>query len=239
MKKLYMISTALMALSVPAFAQTAALGYMPAPAEGAVVDPVEMQLASLQQEWARIKYQVADKDAQLDAIHKLESQAAEFTAANPGRAEPKIWEGIILSTDAGIVKGLSALDKVEKAKDLFEQSLSIDPNALNGSAYTSLGSLYYQVPGWPVAFGDDEKAEESLKKALAINPDGIDPNYFYGDFLLQNDRLSEAKTYLEHALSAPDRPGRELADAGRRQEIKAALSKISLEAESKPKKKFN
>ena len=36
-----------------------------------------------------------------------------------------------------------------------------------GSAYTSLGTLYFKVPGWPVGFGDEEKAEELLRKALA------------------------------------------------------------------------
>lgn len=244
MKKYYILSAALIALSLPAFAQETSLqtripaSPMPSVQEAAI-DPVQQQLSVLQNEWARIKYQIVDDEAQLDAIHSLEQQAEQFTAANPARPEPKIWEGIILSTDAGIVKGLSALPKVEKAKALFEESLKIDPNALGGSAYTSLGSLYYQVPGWPVAFGDDEKAEESLKQALAINPNGIDPNFFYGDFLLQDGRAAEAKGYFERALMAPARPGRELADAGRRQEIKAALAKIEQQASAKQKKSFN
>jgi Tfp pilus assembly protein PilF len=50
------------------------------------------------------------------------------------------------------------------------------------------GALYYQVPGWPIGFGDKDKANELLKKALALNPDGIDPNYFYGDFLLKEKK---------------------------------------------------
>lgn len=191
-------------------------------------DPVMDEIAYLQAEWARIKYQVTDEDAQISAIHKLEERAARASADYPDRAEPKIWEGIILSTDAGIDGGLSALGKVKKAKKLFEESLAIDPGTLDGSAYTSLGSLYYQVPGWPIAFGDNEEAEKLLKTALEINPNGIDPCYFYGDFLLENDKFDEAKLYLERALQAPDRPGRTLADAGRRQEIRAALSKINV-----------
>lgn len=191
-----------------------------------VADPVMESIKPLQDEWARIKYQVPDKDKQLEAIHVLEGRAAQVSTANPGRAEPKIWEAIILSTDAGIVKGISALGKVEKAKELLEASLKIDPKALDGSAHTSLGSLYYQVPGWPVAFGDNEEAEKHLKIAVQMNPGGIDPNFFYGDFLIEDDREAEARPYLERALMAPDRPGRELADAGRRQEIKAKLSEI-------------
>ncbi|PZO88108.1 MAG: hypothetical protein DI626_02480 [Micavibrio aeruginosavorus] len=242
MKKIYLLSALLVSASIPAFAQT---GNMPVSMTGdaatvafPVTDPVMEQIKPLQDEWARIKYQIPDKETQLSAIQALEARAAQLSAANPARAEPKIWEAIILSTDAGIVKGISALPKVERAKTLLEMSEKIDPNALNGSAHTSLGSLYYQVPGWPVAFGDNKKAEEHLKTALQINPDGIDPNFFYGDFLLQDDRADEARTYLNRALQAPARPGRELADAGRRQEIKAALAKVDETLKTK-KKNFN
>ncbi|MNY67214.1 Tetratricopeptide repeat protein [compost metagenome] len=82
------------------------------------------------------------------------------------------------------------------------------------------------MPGWPVGFGDDEKAEQLLKQALAINPNGIDPNYFYGDFLLDQGRKDEARAYLDKALAAPSRPGREVADEGRRGEIRERLAKL-------------
>lgn len=225
-------------MSLPAFAQ---LDTMPEAIAGAqaVSDPVMEKIAALQTEWARIKYQIPSDDAKLDAIHKLEEKAAKVSAESPTRAEPKVWEAIILSTDAGIVKGISALSKVEKAKTLLEEAEKIDSSALEGSAHTSLGSLYYQVPGWPVAFGDDKKAEHHLKMALQINPNGIDPNYFYGDFLLQDNRPDEAKPYLERALMAPARPGRELADAGRHQEIKVALAKVEEKLKSGGKKQFN
>ena len=49
------------------------------------------------------------------------------------------------------------------------------------------------MPGWPIGFGDKKKAEEYLKKALAANPDGIDPNFFYGDFLLDKVRRLEIR----------------------------------------------
>lgn len=244
MKKTLLIATLLSTLAIPAVAQetvqNATVAPVVAPITAPVADPVMEHVKALQDEWAHIKYQLSsDEDAQLAALEKLEVKAANVTAAYPTRPEPKIWQGIILSTDAGIVKGLSALGKVKEAKALFEASLQQDPKALDGSAHTSLGSLYYQVPSWPVAFGDDEKAEQHLKQALAMNPQGIDANYFYGDYLLQENRGAEAKAYLERALQAPARPGRELADAGRRQEIKSALSKIDLASEGQPKTRHN
>lgn len=189
-------------------------------------DDVMNGVAQLQTEWARIKYQMTDEDAQLTAIHQLETEAANLLTRYPDSPEVMIWQGIILSTDAGIVRGISALGKVRDARELFENAIAVDPTALDGSAYTSLGSLYYQVPPWPLAFGSNTKAEEFLKKALALNPDGIDPNFFYGDFLRQNDHFKEAKTYFEKALKAPNRPTRVSADIGRRAEIAQALTEI-------------
>jgi len=199
------------------------------PAFAAQTAPLDEQIAFLQGEWAHIKYEIADADRQETALQPLGQRAEQLSTAYPDRPEPKIWQGIILATDAGISGGLSALSKVKAAKSLFEAALALDETALQGSAHTSLGSLYYQVPGWPIGFGDDDKAEEHLKKALAINPQGIDPNYFYGDFLLDQGRYKEAAKVLRTALQAPDRPQRALADKGRREEIKTALAK----AESK------
>lgn len=239
MKKTLPLYAALL-LSVAAPALSQPVQYTPMQSTSMQqVNPMQQDIAALQEEWAHIKYQMSNEEQQLDAIHKLERQAAYISAKYPANAEPKIWEGIILSTDAGIVKGLSALGKVKRAKKLFEDSLQQNPTALNGSAHTSLGSLYYQVPGWPVAFGDNEEAEKHLKQALQMNPSGIDPNFFYGDFLLQDDRPDEAKAYLERALAAPDRPGRELADAGRRQEIKAALAQIQQKEKDRDKAQYN
>ena len=99
--------------------------------------------------------------------------------------------------------------------------------ALNGSAYTSLGALYYQVPGWHIAFGNNKKARKYLMKAVSVNPNGIDSNYFYGDFLIQEKEFREASKVLRKALTAKARPGREIADKGRRQEINSLLENMS------------
>ena len=154
-----------------------------------------------------------------------------FVVTIPGQQEAfrtdlLIWSAIVKSTWAGAKGGLGALGLVKEAKAKLEIAIKQDPKALEGSAYTSLGSLYYQVPGWPVGFGDDEKAEKLLKQALAINPTGIDPNFFYGDFLLDQGDKAQAKVYLDKALAAPARPGREVADEGRRMEIRERLAKL-------------
>jgi Tfp pilus assembly protein PilF len=122
---------------------------------------------------------------------------------------------------------------VQGRETTLEEALKINDKALNGSAYTSLATLYAKVPGWPVGFGDKAKAEELFKKSLSINPDGIDPNFFYGEYLVDRERFAEARTHLETALKAAPRPGRELADSGRRKEISACCSKNSKRKRSK------
>ncbi len=182
-------------------------------------------LEELQREWAIANYQLSD-DEQASAFAALSAKAESAVAAHPNQPEYLVWDGIIKSTYAGKAGGLSALSLVKAAKTSFEQAMEIDDRALDGSAYTSLGALYYQVPGWPLAFGSDKKAKQLLEKALQMNPDGIDSNYFYGDFLVQQKDYAAAKKVLMHALDAPQRPGREIADGGRRQEIRQLLELI-------------
>lgn len=186
---------------------------------------LETELAGIQQRWAEIQYQMP-ADEQEKAFENLAKEAEAFAARYPDRAEPFIWQGIVLSTYAGAKGGLGALGLVKEARKTLEAALEINPDALDGSAYTSLGSLYYQVPGWPLGFGDDEQAEKYLQKALAINPDGIDPNFFFGDFLLEQGEQDRARIYLDNALKAAPRPGRDLADSGRREEIRKRLGRL-------------
>ncbi|MBL4761123.1 MAG: hypothetical protein JKY93_00315 [Gammaproteobacteria bacterium] len=179
----------------------------------------------LQKEWAIDNYKLVGK-AQKDAFIALIEQADKRVSEHPQSAELYTWRGIIKSTYAGVKGGLGALKYAKAAKSDLEKALELDASALQGSAYTSLGTLYFNVPGWPIGFGDDEKAEELLKKALTINPDGIDPNYFYGDYLRNEKRYTDAKVYMQKALQAAPRAGRELADQGRRKEIRQVLAEI-------------
>jgi len=183
---------------------------------------VNEEIVKIQHQWARANYATPENE-QEKAFEKLVAEARKLAELNPERAEPRVWLAIVLSTDAGVTGGLGALGKVKEARRQLEAAEKIDPNVLDGSIYTSLGSLYYQVPGWPIGFGDDDKAELYLKKALSMNPDGIDPNYFYGGFMLEEDNYAEAVKYLEKAAAAPARPGRPLADKGRQAEVREKL----------------
>jgi tetratricopeptide (TPR) repeat protein len=187
-------------------------------------ESVEEGLPALQHGWAEAYY-TAPAAAKQTQFEKLAQRAEKLSSANPGRAEPLVWQAIILSSYAKFEGGLGALSKIKTARNLLLQAEKIQPNTLDGSIYTSLGSLYAKAPGWPIAYGDKKKAAEYLQHALQINPNGIDPNYFYGELLLDQGNRAEGEKYLRKALAAPPRADRADADTGRRAEVQALLSK--------------
>ncbi|WP_421930690.1 tetratricopeptide repeat protein [Phenylobacterium sp.] len=205
----------LLALSLTASAAAAA---EPAGFEGRV--------DGLAHSWAHVNYEVRDSAARAAEADRLAGQAEALARQYPNRAEPLVWEAIAQATEAGAKGGLGGLALAKSARDLLQKAERINPAALgDGSVYTTLGSLYAQVPGFPIGFGDPAKARTYLAKALAANPTGIDPNYFQGDFLLRQGDAAGAVKALDRALAAPPRPGRELADRGRRAEASALLAK--------------
>ena len=194
-------------------------------------DSARMALANLQQRWAIANYALEGK-AQMRAFEQLITDVESATTAQADNVEFLVWSGIIKSTFAGINGGLRALKSAKSAKEDLDRAITIDGSALEGAAYTSLGTLYYQVPGNPLGFGDSDKAEELLEKAVAINPTGIDSNYFYAQYLLAEKRYDKAIQHLLKAQKATPRPQRPLADKGRQTEItlllKAAHEKQAL-----------
>lgn len=205
------------------------LGTLCLAAGAALASAPEDWIRPIQDRWAEIKYRLPDKQ-QPEQYRALAAQARKLAENHPGHAEVLIWEGIVLSSEAGARGGLGALPLVKQARDRLEEALKIDDQALSGSAYTSLASLYAKVPGWPIGFGDKARAETYFRQALAINPTGIDPNFFYAEYLAERGRPKEARAHLETALKAAPRPGRELADSGRRREIQALLDRLDREA---------
>ncbi len=200
------------------------LATLAATAGGPAIAGVPQEALHLQREWARINYDVPESE-RADAMAKLVT-SCDDASTETAAVESVIWCGIVRSTYAGLASPFSAMKYAKAARKDFEKAIEMDAAALSGSAYTSLGTLYFKVPGWPVGFGSNDEAEKYLQKGLAINPDGIDPNYFYGEYLYEQGDYAKSREHLLKAQSAPARPDRPLADRGRQAEVQALLSQV-------------
>jgi len=199
----------------------------------ALADELNQSILDLQHQWAKANYQIADSRKEA-AFKALVEKAAALTAANPDRAEPKIWEAIIRAGYAGSMGGISsmfsAMPQMKQGRDLLLAAEKINPTAMNGAVYTTLGSFYYMVPGGFIGFGDKDKALKYLNKALEIAPDDMDANYFTGDFWMEKKKYKKAIPYLEKAISLPDVDSRPVYSKGRRAEATEKLARARKKA---------
>ncbi len=182
-------------------------------------------LIDIQTKWDKTNFTLAGK-AQIESFEQLQAASEAYTMANPGQVEGWIWRGIVDSSFAGAKGGLGALGLAKKARKHFDKAIEIDGDAMQGAAYSSLGTLYYSVPGWPIGFGDDDRADELLQKGLSLNPNGIDSNYFYAEFLSNQKKPEQALEFYRKSLNAPSREGRAVADDGRRKQAQEAIDAL-------------
>ncbi len=178
------------------------------------------EVKEIQFEWARLYYMDEFLNQNFRELQALAEYAGQVAEQHPKSAEALVWNAIVLSTLAEKKGGLGALGLVKQARAKLEQAEAIDPAVLGGSVYASLGSLYSKVPGWPIGFGSDKKAEQYFKKALAINPQGLDINYFFAEYLVEQGKEQLALEYIDKALQAPLMAERPVADKGRRAQAK-------------------
>lgn len=185
-------------------------------------DALGLAVQNIESQWAHIHYSVAKKQ-QNAAYMQLLAEVKALNAQYPDQAELIIQQAIIIASNAENVEAFKALEAVHQARDLLLRAIELDPNASEGAAFVTLGSLYYMVPSWPIAYGDNDKANTMLKKALAINPNTIDANYFYGDFLAKQGKQQQAVTYFKRAMAIPVRKNQVFADTQLHKQAKLAI----------------
>jgi tetratricopeptide (TPR) repeat protein len=192
-----------------------------------IPEGLDSGIKKIQKEWAISKYKSQSKNEKIDGYRKCANQAAELVKSYPDYAEGIIWQGICLSSEAELTK-LSALGKVKDAKKLFEKAVLINDQALDGSAYTNLAVLYHRVPGWPISFGDKNKAEEYFRKSISVPGNHIDALYFHALLLMDKKDYESALIHLNKALNSPNR-NRPLADEMRKKEIAKKIEEVKEE----------
>src|ERR1700680_4092661 len=202
----------------------AVAGFRVLPAKAA--DAAGAEVHRLQSTWEAIKFGVPEGDEQTKQMNALGDDADAVAAKFSDRPEVLIWDGIITSERASLASAFSALGLAKRARDILQNAYEMAPAKLDAGATTSLGVLYYRVPGFPIGFGDKAKARQLLERATRLAPNGLDAWYFYGDFLYTQKELSKAYEALRRALKMPQHPDRPLWDKNRRLVIEELLAKI-------------
>ncbi len=195
------------------------------------------EINQIESQWAAVYYSEKSSDQKTQYLSLIKS-AKKLAKDNPGAMEPIIWQAILIATNAAYQSPFKALESITTAKELLEYSIKESPAALDGAAQVALGTLYYMTPGWPISFGSEKKAESLFKKALSINPNTIDSNYFYADYLLTQGDINTAQTYFQKAIASPTRPHQQYADTQLKKEALTALKNTKLRKLQTGKNKF-
>lgn len=189
-------------------------------------DTFDNTFNQIETEWADIHYRLPSEQ-KASAYQRLLTKTEILAKQYPNTAGLLFWQAVVKASLADHQDPVSALQAIFHVKELLNQAIALDPSAFNGSAYVVLGVLYHEAPPSPIAFGDDDAAESYLKKALSINPEGLETNYYYGNFLADQDQAEQALSYLKKAINAPIRPEQVFSDTQMQNEAKLALKKLA------------
>jgi hypothetical protein len=188
------------------------------------------ELLRLAHDWEHVKLQVSDRDDQERQMASLAQRAGQIAKQYENIPDPVVWVGIITSEQASLANDngspIKALQLAKRARDILEEVEKTTPETMDAGAPTTLGVLYDRVPGFPIGFGDKARARHYLEEAISSAPNGLDANFFYGDFLYKHGEQSEAAKVLERALTLPELSNRPIWDRSLREAIRHILSEM-------------
>ncbi len=186
----------------------------------------DADIIKLAENWAKAKYLSNSDDERKAKMAPVGEEAERLVRLYPGHVEALIWDGIVTSERASLTWGLTALNLASRARDLLIEAEKQDAKALDAGAPTSLGVLYYRVPGFPIGWGDNDKARRLLEEAVKNAPNGRDAHYFYADFLYEQGEYKQAEAVLMKALALPHHPERPVWDENFPHVMEGLLEKV-------------
>ncbi len=123
----------------------------------------------------------------------------------------------------GIMKSLSLVNPIKK---LTERVIEIDEGYFYGGPHRVLGRLYNKAPGFPFSIGDNKKAAEHLKKALALAPKFYLNHLFLAELYISESKTAKARERLDWILQAPLNKNHEREDEGYKRDAEALLEEL-------------
>lgn len=182
-------------------------------------------LPELEHRWAEIRYQIPEKQ-RLQAFNNELTEIGKDPSDCQQSATYQLIQAMIKGSMAKLQNRLDALKMIRQIEAHLQSSIKTDPTIMNGMSWTLLGLLYDKSPGWPFSIGDDKAAKHAYQKGLELNPEGINTNFYYGDFLRRKKKTEQARQYLMKASRSKQGNQSEIAYLGRMQDVKRALNKL-------------
>ena len=158
-------------------------------------------------ELARLKFANAEveteKSKRIELYKGCIVTADKALAINANEVGALYWKAVAigkLSEESGI---LNALRMTRPMEQLFLRVIALDENFDSAGAHKALGRMYYKLPGFPISFGNKEKALFHLKRAHTLFPNDIITRAFYAEVLLDMGRVQEAREHAIFILAIP------------------------------------
>jgi tetratricopeptide (TPR) repeat protein len=170
-----------------------------AASSGAQADEFQDGLSAIQRAYAAI--QALPAAEQLTPYKTLTAEATEFREAFPKRAQALIWEAVVLTHHAWTLNTNDSRAMLNTARERLDEAEKVDPANVDWSGYSFMGITYALAPPWPLSFGDKDRARGYLAKAVSMQPNAIDTNFYLGRFLFNNKFYPEAVATFEKVLS--------------------------------------
>jgi tetratricopeptide (TPR) repeat protein len=185
----------------------------------------DVPILMIAQGWDEVRHKIRDEPSQIAALGALAADVNILAQRYPSDRRIRVWQGIVLAGQADVSNWADALRFAEQARRLL---LAAEHDCLDQTTAVqleiALGAIYDKAPGFPISFGDSTEAERHFRSAIAGDPDGLESNYYYADFLVRRHRYGEAKAMLQRALQAASREGREIGDNGVREDAAELLA---------------
>jgi tetratricopeptide (TPR) repeat protein len=111
----------------------------------------------------------ASQEELLKLFDKGASLAQQAIDSDPNDSRAYFWKAALIGR-WGQTKGvLDSLFKAGEMRELLVTALEKDPQF--APAFRVMGQLYFAVPGWPVSFGDQDRAVSLFRQSIAYSAD--------------------------------------------------------------------
>lgn len=169
-------------------------------------------------ELSRLKFMQAqlesDKERRIQLFENAIETADQALALNANDVRGLFWKAAAMgkiAEDSGIINALRMLRPMES---MLLKVIELDEHYENAGAHRALGRMYHQLPGFPISFGSNRKAQMHLKRAHELFPRDVITRAFYAELLYDSGRKAEARKHAEFVLATPvaDEDAREFAE---------------------------